>query len=115
MLAEQSISFWEAIKLSAVGMLIVMLELAALAVFVYLLSFIIRLFEKRKSKTASPAPILSSQPPAVGVPLPQANTDKVELIDTDEATAAVIMAIVSDKSGIPLNRLKFERIKKVED
>ena len=33
----------------------------------------------------------------------------------DEKTAAVIMAIVSDKSGIPLNRLKFNTIKCLED
>ena len=39
----------------------------------------------------------------------------LDLIDTDEKTAAVIMALVSNKSGIPLNRLSFKSIKKVEE
>ena len=36
----------------------------------------------------------------------------LELDGVDEPTAAVIMAIVSDESGIPLNRLLFKSIKK---
>ena len=43
------------------------------------------------------------------------NQGQLELIDTDEKTAAVIMAIVSNKSGIPLNRLSFKSIKLLED
>ena len=39
----------------------------------------------------------------------------LDLIDVDESTAAVIMAIVSEESGIPLDRLSFKSIKKVED
>ena len=36
------------------------------------------------------------------------------LKDVDEATAAMIMAIVSDESGIPLERLIFRSIKLVK-
>ena len=51
-----------------------------------------------------------------GVPMPERmNQGELELVGTDEKTAAVIMAIVSDKSGIPLNRLSFKSIKLVED
>jgi len=39
----------------------------------------------------------------------------LELVDTDEQTAAVLMAIVSDRAGIPPERLRFIRIKKQED
>ena len=39
----------------------------------------------------------------------------LDLIDTDEKTAAVIMALVSNKSGIPLNRLSFKSIRLMED
>ena len=35
------------------------------------------------------------------------------LFDVDEKTAAVIMAIVSNESGIPLNRLQFKSIKAI--
>jgi hypothetical protein len=37
----------------------------------------------------------------------------VKLIDVDERTAAIIMAIVSDDSGIPLSELNFKSIKLV--
>ena len=59
-----------------------------------------------QAKTAAPA----------GTPLP-ANTSagSLDLIGVDEKTAAVIMAIVSNKSGIPLNRLSFKSIRLMED
>ena len=44
-----------------------------------------------------------------------ASSGDLELVGTDEKTAAVIMAIVSDKSGIPLNRLQFKSITLMED
>ncbi len=53
---------------------------------------------------------------SAGVPMPAGmNQGELELVGTDEKTAAVIMAIVSDKSGIPLNRLSFKSIKLMED
>ena len=39
----------------------------------------------------------------------------VELINVDEQTAAIIMAIVSHRSGISLDRLAFKSIKLSED
>jgi len=39
----------------------------------------------------------------------------LNLYKTDEKTAAVIMAIVSKESGVPLNRLKFNSIKLIEN
>lgn len=37
------------------------------------------------------------------------------LVGVEEKEAAVIMAIVSHKTGIPLNRLRFDSIKLMED
>jgi hypothetical protein len=36
---------------------------------------------------------------------------ELKLIDVDEKTAALIMAIVSDQSGIPLSQLRFQSIR----
>jgi hypothetical protein len=48
----------------------------------------------------------------LGTPLPaSASQGKLELIATDEPTAAVLMAIVSEQSGIPLNQLVFKSIR----
>ena len=40
---------------------------------------------------------------------------ELKLINTDERDAAMIMAIVADNLGTPLNELRFKSIKKVED
>lgn len=39
----------------------------------------------------------------------------LKLINVEERDAAMIMAIVADSTGIPLNELRFVSIKKVED
>jgi len=55
-------------------------------------------------------------PTATGSALPDSQSaGKLDLINVDDKTAAVIMAIVSNESGIPLNRLQFNSIKKIEE
>ena len=48
-------------------------------------------------------------------PLAQGTCGELKLINTDERDAAMIMAIVADSTGTPLNELRFKSIKKVED
>ena len=106
----------EAILRSVVGITTVICILAVIAVLIIIVSKIIRSVEEAasKKKPAATAPAAPSAP--AGVPMPAGmNQGELELIDTDEKTAAVIMAIVSDKSGIPLNRLSFKSIKLMED
>ena len=56
--------------------------------------------------------------PAPGAPEAPAREPEapggVTVYDVDDETAAVLMAIVSDRSGIPLERLKFKSIRPVE-
>ena len=108
-----------AILYAAVGMAVVMAILSLLALLVQIISKMISAMEKRKA----PAEVLAT--PAYEEPAPAAEAPKatappqvapqVTLIDTDEATAAVLMAIVAERSGIPLNRLAFKSIKLLED
>lgn len=58
---------------------------------------------------SEPSP--EDEAPAAGEPVPGI----LELMDTDEKTAAVLMAIVSERAGIPPERLRFICIKKLED
>ncbi|MBP3937863.1 MAG: hypothetical protein IK955_00515 [Clostridia bacterium] len=67
--------------------------------------------EPAKTPVASKTPAIPSAIPAG----PAASSGDLELVGTDEKTAAVIMAIVSDKSGIPLNRLQFKSIALMEE
>ena len=41
-------------------------------------------------------------------------TGKLKLYDTDPKTAAMLMAIVADKMGKPINELRFISIKEVK-
>ena len=106
----------DALAVSLIGIVTVICILAVIALLIILVSKVIRAFEKgtgRKKAVAAPE---QSAPAAKGVPMPAGmNQGELELVGTDEKTAAVIMAIVSDKSGIPLNRLQFKSITLMED
>ena len=74
--------------------------------------------EKKKAlktaKVAEPAPVAA--PPAVAEPAAAPGTaGQLKLYDTPPKTAAMIMAIVADKMGKPLNELRFISIKEVKE
>jgi Na+-transporting methylmalonyl-CoA/oxaloacetate decarboxylase gamma subunit len=106
----------EAILRSVVGITTVIIILAVIAGLILLVSKVIRTFEEAVSKKKPAEATVTAPSVPAGVPMPAGmNQGELELINTDEKTAAVIMAIVSDKSGIPLNRLSFKSIKLMED
>ncbi len=55
---------------------------------------------------------IQAAPAAVTAP-PAVIENGILLVDTDEQTAAMLMAIVSDQTGIPLERLHFQSIRQV--
>ncbi|MGN0570775.1 MAG: OadG family transporter subunit [Candidatus Fimenecus sp.] len=120
---EDGITVGEALNVSVTGFVVVLLILALLAVLVLLLSKVICAVENKTKKKTSPAlkatqtesaPANVSAAPK-GTPLPDTcSAGQLDLYDVDEKTAAVIMAIVSHESGIPLNRLQFKSIKAIE-
>lgn len=116
MFANLKMPLTDALATSFIGITTVILILAIIALLIILVSKVIRAIEGVASKKA---PETASAPAAAapaGVSMPAGmNQGELELVNTDEKTAAVIMAIVSDKSGIPLNRLSFKSIKLVED
>ena len=57
---------------------------------------------------APAAPAAPSSPPAPG------SAGEVKLFDVPDKEAAMIMAIVADKMGRPLNELRFKSIKEVK-
>lgn len=108
----------QTLLISVVGFGIVFLVLGFLAIFVYGMGKVFDVIGKKKEAkeaAAAEAPAAAAAAPA-GTPLPaNQSIGDLTLINTTEAEAAVIMAITSDKSGIPLNRLKFNTIKLMED
>lgn len=116
MFANLKMPLSDALATSFIGITTVICILAVIALLIILVSKIIRAFESAVSKKAPEAVTAPAAAAPAGVPMPAGmNQGELELINTDEKTAAVIMAIVSDKSGIPLNRLSFKSIKLVED
>lgn len=117
MFANLKMPLTDALATSLIGIVTVICILAIIAVLIILVSKVIRAVEGAASKKApeAPAAVATASAPT-GVPMPAGmNQGELELVNTDEKTAAIIMAIVSDKSGIPLNRLSFKSIKLVED
>lgn len=95
----------------------------AILVAVFLVAFILYVYitkavnakkaPAKPEKTAAPA--APEKAPVAAANVPGTSSGDLELIGVDEKTAAVIMAIVSNKSGIPLNRLQFKSIALMED
>ena len=77
-----------------------------------------KIMQATKAKKAAPAPAaaVAAEPVAaepVGEPAP-GSAGKLKLYDTPDRDAAMIMAIVANKMGKPLNELRFISIKEVK-
>ncbi len=118
----EKMGFSEAMLVAVAGIAVVLLELALLTVLILLLSKTMRAIEGKLSTSSiqAAAPAVSPAPVAAPAAAPVATSPAAVaagpvLVDIDERTAAVVMAIVSNESGIPLNQLNFKSIKRVED
>ena len=71
---------------------------------------------KAKKAAAAPAPAAAAPAPVAAVDAPTApgSAGKLKLHDVEPKTAAMIMAIVADKMGKPINELRFISIKEVK-
>ena len=113
MLANQTITIGDSLLIALVGIAVVLIELALLAVIIMLL------YKGARDNKAAVQPVETPQvipiqaaPAAVTAP-PAVIENGILLVDTDEQTAAMLMAIVSDQTGIPLERLHFQSIRQV--
>ena len=71
--------------------------------------------KKADNKSAAPAAdTATAVAPAAPKKLAPGSAGDVKIYDTDPRDAAMIMAIVADKLGKPLNELRFRSIKEVK-
>ena len=70
-----------------------------------------------KAEAAAPAaaPVAAAPAAPVAAPAAPGSAGPVKLYDTPPKTAAMIMAIVANQMGKPLNELRFISIKEVKD
>lgn len=99
--------------------LIVVLGMAVVFFGLILLMFVTKIagaIINRKNTTApAAAPAAASAAPAVpNAPAP-GSAGKIALHDVPDKTAAMLMAIVADRTGKPLNQLRFISIREVKD
>ncbi|NMA65530.1 MAG: OadG family protein [Clostridiaceae bacterium] len=102
-------SFYESLTLALFGLGLVFLVLVSLSVIIGLQSRILRAFTKKKTDN-NPVPSQSTEE----INAPDISAGELRLYDVDEKTAAMIMAIVSDESKIPLSELRFKSIKALD-
>ena len=68
--------------------------------------------DKKAAAAAAAAPVAPAAP--VEAPAAPGTAGQLKLHDVEPKTAAMIMAIVADKMGKPLNELRFISIKEVK-
>ena len=87
-----------------VALILVLVVIAAFAVVMFI-------------RNRKPAEAVAEEPvavPAAELPKAPGSAGQLKLHDVEPKTAAMIMAIVADKMGKPLNELRFLSIKEVK-
>lgn len=98
----------EAFIYSLLGMAVVFFALVLLMLIIRVMT----LFTDRKKSEPAPAPAAAPAEPPKAAP---GSAGELKLYDTEPRTDAMIMAIVADDLGYPVNELRFKSIKKVEE
>ena len=94
------------------GLILLMIVITIMGKF-----FTTKASKPAKTETAAPAaaPVAAAPVASVEAPAAPGSAGPVKLYDTPPKTAAMIMAIVANQMGKPLNELRFISIKEVKD
>ncbi len=107
------VSLLDAGILAALGYGVVFAGLIVLMIVIILVG---KAFSAKKKKAVASvdasAPVAVTETP--DAPLAPGSAGQLKLYDTPPKTAAMLMAIVADKLGKPLNELRFISIKEVK-
>ena len=98
---------------SVLGMLVVFLSLILLMICIKILIAVTD--KKKKEEPALAAAAAAAAPAATPAPQAKGTAGDLKLYNTDPKDAAMVMAIVADTLGKPLNELRFKSIKEVEE
>ncbi len=111
--AMESISIGTAALIVVLGMAVVFFGLILLMYVTKIAGAIIGR-KKSAEPAAAPAAAVPAAPAAKNAPAP-GSAGKIALHDVPDKTAAMLMAIVADRTGKPLNQLRFLSIREVKD
>ena len=109
-----NISIPNAALTALLGYLVVFLGLVLLMVVVMIQG---KLMAPKKSAAPAPAvvPVEEAAPARREGPKAKGTAGELKLYDTDPKDAAMIMAIVADATGKPLNELRFLSIREIKE
>jgi Na+-transporting methylmalonyl-CoA/oxaloacetate decarboxylase gamma subunit len=114
----ENIGVLDAGIIALLGYAVVFFGIILLMIVVMIMGKIFVAADNKKKKAAAPA-VVPAAPVAPVVPAAPAEAPgtagELKLYDTPPKTAAMIMAIVADKTGKPLNELRFISIKEVKE
>lgn len=103
----------EALVYALLGYAVVFFGISLLMVVVMAMGKIF-IAKDRKAAAAKAAAAPAAAAPAAPKPTAPGSAGELKLHDVEPKTAAMIMAIVADKMGKPLNELRFISIKEVK-
>ena len=106
-----NISVGDAAMTALLGSAVVFIGIIMLMILVMFVGDL--MFKSAKRKVAK-APAAAPAAPAAPASAP-GTAGELKLYDTDPRDAAMVMAIVADKLGKPLNELRFKSIREVKD
>lgn len=107
-----NISAGDAAMTALLGYAVVFIGIIMLMVLVMFVGDLMFKSAKRKAaKVPAAAPAAAPAAPAAA----PGTAGELKLYDTDPRDAAMVMAIVADKLGKPLNELRFKSIREVKD
>ena len=106
-----NISVGDAAMTALLGYAVVFIGIIMLMILVM---FVGDLMFKSAKRKAAKAPAAAPAAPAALAAAP-GTAGELKLYDTDPRDAAMVMAIVADKLGKPINELRFKSIREVKD
>lgn len=109
-----NISLGDASLVAVLGYAVVFIGLVLLMCVVMLMG---RIMVKKRNEPVAAEAVKADAEPAPEAPKQPAPgaAGELKLYDTDPKDAAIIMAIVADSLGKPLNELRFKSIKEVKE
>ena len=86
-----------------------------LIVLMAVILLLAKFFMAAEKKNAAPAPAKKEETPVYEAPKAPGAAGQLKLYNVEPKTAAMVMAIVADKIGKPINELRFLSIKEVAE
>ena len=113
MMLTSDISIGEAGVYALLGYAVVFFGLILLMIVVMIIGSIFAAKDKKAAAKAAAAPAAEA-PAKAEAPVAPGSAGELKLYNVSDKDAAMIMAIVADKTGKPLNELRFKSIKEVK-